>query len=314
MGNDTNNGEGSKCKRCRKEAKTGLRCVVCGNISHKSCLSSLKNILYLDELNINCCSDTSEATTSAPSAPECTIDEIRIKYLEELLVQKDLIISNQEIAIKALQGQVNLISKELSTHKIDQRTPKINVNNSSPVPNLVNNNKISEPPRFNRSPVNMNSNSGINSHKFTPAGVSSAIHEANTTSKCNDIINLNNTPSSNNRHYTPNLKPKNLLIGTLSDNNQNLKAAKLEKLKYFHSTNWKPATTVVEVKEYLKNIDPPVEVVQLNSRFPEKYSSFKIAAPDSVVHEVLRAEIWPQGIYLNEFFQSRYYNRQILQN
>ncbi|CAH1111977.1 unnamed protein product [Psylliodes chrysocephalus] len=269
MGNDANNLEGNKCKRCKKEAKTGLQCVVCGNISHKSCLPSLKNIIYLDGQNINCCSDTIENSTpivATTSAHDCTIDEMRIKYLEELLVQKDLVISNQKIAINALQGQVNLINKELTTLLNEQTVPKINQNqiNTHQIPHLVNNTNyrenISVQSRVEKSSVNRNNSS---SHTFTPTAVSSAVHEANAANICNDIIHLNkHTP---NLHFKTNQRPKNLLVGTMSDKDQNLKAANIEKMELFHSTNWKPSTTVNDVKQYLINIDPQVEGKLWNS-------------------------------------------------
>lgn len=222
------------------------------------------------------------------------------------MVQKDLIISNQKIAINALQGQVNLINKELTTLMNEQNVPKINQNqiNTHQIPHLVNNTNyrenISVPSRVEKSSVNRNNPS---SHTFTPTAVSSAVHEANAANICNDIIHLNkHTP---NLHFKTNQRPKNLLVGTMSDKDQNLKAANIEKMELFHSTNWKPSTTVNDVKQYLINIDPQVEVIQLNSRSPERYSSFKLIVPESVVEKVLRAEIWPQNIYINEFFRSR---------
>lgn len=303
MGNELNNDEPwNKCKRCKKPAKSGLRCITCGNISHKCCLPGIKNVVYIDSQTINCCaeiqsSSVNKESNSNPSREsnqnlgpnnDC-IAEIRIKFLEELLVHKDSIILNQEIAVKALQSQVDLLNEKLttiSTSIANKKDEYISVPGCS----TSHSNFTKSNPR----------------QKFVPANISAAIHEANATNICSEIINLNKTETAYATVLRKNIKPRNILVGTMCNGDQGLKAATtMSNVKYFHSTNWKPHTTLNEVERHLKKIDPAIEVEQLNSRNPEKYASFKVTAPTTVAPKLLRAEVWPESVFLNEFFRSR---------
>ncbi|CAH1106738.1 unnamed protein product [Psylliodes chrysocephalus] len=196
MGNDN---IANRCKRCKKEAKTGLRCIIFGAISHKCCLPSVKNIIYIDSQSINCCSDSSDnnsinsndSTTSNINIPTNSIDEIKIKYLEEILTQKDLVIKNQEIAIKALQSQVDML-KEVSSVKKNYGEYSNDRTNLSSLPSK------------NRQ-----------DYVITPKAVSSAIHQAETATNCRDIINLTKTEQINKPNFRANSRRKNILIGTI---------------------------------------------------------------------------------------------------
>ncbi|CAH1115820.1 unnamed protein product [Psylliodes chrysocephalus] len=302
MGKDNNPETASKCKRCSQGAKVGLRCVTCGNISHESCLKKLKNIIYLDNQTINCCSDISENNSAnnngtnglngLPSSSNLNeILELKLKHSEDMLTQKDLTIQNQQIAIRSLQAQIDFMNKEITQLK------KINSNQDT------SKTLVSSVPHISSDfPKDQNANIKRN-NTFSSATVSGALHQAAATGICLDIINLNkDQPVSTNSRFLN--KPKNVLIGTMHGTNPNLMAARQEIMKFFHSTNWSPSANADTVKTHLRVIDNRIEVFKLNSRAPEKYTSYKISVPASVVPKILNPEVWPEGVYLNEFFHA----------
>ncbi|KAK9751967.1 hypothetical protein QE152_g4611 [Popillia japonica] len=61
-------------------------------------------------------------------------------------------------------------------------------------------------------------------------------------------------------------------------------------------------TTTADVIDYLKtqNVDQ-VTCEQMQSKYPEQYSSFKISVPSAKLKEVQNPEIWPTGVKINRF-------------
>ncbi|CAH1106311.1 unnamed protein product [Psylliodes chrysocephalus] len=300
------------CVRCKKTVTTGIKCIKCGTLSHNSCLKSLKTVTFLSDGSVICCSDpdNSNNLSEVPKVQskvqeiiesrDNSVDKITIKYLEELMKQKDITIKNQEVAITALNEQIILLKKFNAMSSSDSK------NTCQPL-SIGNAEVWNTTQRRDRAPTKNNSseNSDGNS-KLTSAAIQTAVYNAEATSLCNDIINLNqrtSTTNSFNRNNTiKRTKPRNLLVGTSDDHT--LKAATYEVMTFFHSTNWNPDTTIDEVKSHLKKIDSKIEVKQLNSRFPAKYASFKVSVPKVSASTFLRPEVWPKGVYLNEFFRS----------
>ncbi|CAH1107832.1 unnamed protein product [Psylliodes chrysocephalus] len=178
------------CERCKNPAKSGLRCVTCGTISHNSCVPGLKNIVYIDNESINCCIDNNDLP-KIPSVVEHStenINEVKIKFLEQLLQQKDLVISNQEIAIKALQGQINLLTEDIVSLKSTAplRNDNRNTFQESSIPTISEG--IKNVPIANLKDIQGYANTTKKSvHTFITSDISSAVHQADAA---NEIIKV----------------------------------------------------------------------------------------------------------------------------
>lgn len=77
---------------------------------------------FLDNNTCICCSDENSKEESVSINDDSVTDKITIKYLEELIKQKDIIINtqkiairNQDIAIQCLNDQI-LLLKNISSH------------------------------------------------------------------------------------------------------------------------------------------------------------------------------------------------------
>ncbi|CAH1101751.1 unnamed protein product [Psylliodes chrysocephalus] len=281
------------------EVYSSVKITVPSDESDKILNSEVWPSYVIDSQTINCCVGTTENSSDLMSPnpsinpAKNSIDEIRITYLEEIIRQKDLVITNQEIAIKSLQSQIELIQNQASFHSQNSKYlneyTSINVNQS-------------------RNDAQSSSRQGPSwpASNLNSKHVSAAIHEAKTSSVCADIINLNKTNQSIKPNFRSYPKPKSLLVGSMRNDDQNLKAANVSTdITFYHSTNWNPNTVADDVRNHLKNIDDEVKVEQLKSRQPQLYASFKIIVPSTSAQKLLNTEIWPEGVYLNEFFRYR---------
>lgn len=308
-------------------------------MSHKSCLNVLKGVKFIDDATVICCSDTPidsaqgsvsseqnnvilntvNPVVSTPVNSTSGLEELKIKYLEELLRQKDLTILNQTIAINSLQEQVAYLKREIKSQentaidnvvtkgtcegdsyasKAKQGTQTISKNNNKNKDKNKSNNS------YNKAPI------------ISSTAVSHSVHLAQTQKVCQDLIYLNKdiqdpsgqaTPKDNVRTvHVPRRKSRNILVGDgkqLPDSNL-LKSAKVTELKYFHSTYWDPETDEGALSDYLRHFTTEVQVERLNSRNPTRYASFKISVPTAEAHKITKPEIWPNGVLLNQFFRS----------
>lgn len=313
--NNLNLPPNNKCKRCKNPVQNGLKCVACGTVSHKSCLNALKTVKFLSDSTVNCCSENYEdhaVTIPAIQASTSTneyiigtshVDDIKIKYLEELVQQKDLTIANQTIAINSLLEQISYLKQQLIIHEGYVHRPQ------TP--------KVLKPSYANKAAAKhtdsqANVPTQIKSCAVTPAAVSHAIHIAESSKICQDIIQLNQDDPVSSPHGTNYNKrshmtkrSRNILVGQAKNlpGNSLLKSAAT--FRHFHTTNWDPNTSEGVLLEYLKEFVPEVHIEKLASRQPSRYASFKVSVPFADVDKLTRPDIWPSGVSLNQFFRPK---------
>lgn len=289
------------CKRCNNSVVTGHKCRQCGVISHKSCLKTIKAKFY-DDSTVDCCHNqtapmksSNEVATNITIDIDKTVEQIRITYLEEIVRQKDLIINNQAMLIESLQAQISLLNREVSS----KAAIFTSSNNSSSYSKVTSNNKNLSEKNDQENGQKQNKKQGTSQ---SAAPVISAVHSATTSRLAQDSMNLANDKPPTTRRNT-----RNLLIGNAVDVEENscFKSAKYVRMKHLHVTNCDPGTTQEALSSYLKEIVPSAQVEGLISRNPSQYSSFKISLPSLDAHKILKPELWPNGVVVNQFFLSR---------
>ncbi|CAH1099601.1 unnamed protein product [Psylliodes chrysocephalus] len=289
----------NKCKRCGNSVTTGPKCIICGVMSHNSCLKMLKNTIIIDSKTSNCCNmdPVEEPIISLENSSENeSVDKIKIKYLEQIIKQNDLVIENQKIAICALQEQINYLK---CSNSFDPKSQIPAVTTLQPPAN------------------NPNSNSK-NMAKISTHAVSLAVHNAQCHAICDRYVNqhtnsLQSEADNVNNYYTSGRsgrRNRNLITGSGITTNCSLKAAIRTVYKHLHVTNMDPATSEQELLTYLKGVVPSIRVEKLNSRFPDDYASFKVSAPINDHHQLLVPEIWPEKVMINEFATSPRFRQQ----
>lgn len=93
------------------------------------------------------------------------------------------------------------------------------------------------------------------------------------------------------------------IIGSNSENVISLKQPL--KLAFLHVYKLHPETTVADVKNFLEPIFPEVQVEQLNSKYPNYYSSFKVIINETKLDAAMTPTLWPAGACVNRFFHPR---------
>lgn len=304
------------CVRCKQPIKVGLKCTRCGRLTHKACVKLLKNATVLDSSSIICCDNLPTVVDSCVASDPNVTDVItkndtndillvKIKYLEEIIKQKDLIIENQNIAINALTDQISLLKQsgrnDLTYSSVLQCQPAhgaVNRNTSSST--KLDESKVATP----SSSLSLKATLPI-----TTQDVSSAIHSIEARRICDNIINI----ESDRKVDRPlrSRKIRNVLVGNATEPEScPFKAASFLRLKHFHATNFDVCVDEQELLKYLRGFAPNVEVRKLVSRNPTRYSSFKISVPYEDVDKIVVAEIWPKEVVLNNFFRSKRLNNE----
>lgn len=290
--------EGNGCKRCNNPVGTGLKCRTCGTVSHRSCLKTIK-AKFIDDSTVDCCTNLTVPIRTADNTStninidvEKNVEQIRITYLEEIIRQKDLLIDNQGMLINSLQAQISLLNQQVSPQVVNALATV----NASSYAKVVSDNMSKALHKEENASIQ---NQKPNTSRIKATTVSHAIHTAQTSKLCQDIVNLTKDVQVNSKR-----NPHNLLIGKAESAQQStsFKAAKYTKFNHFHITNCDPATTKEALSSYLTEIVPEVQVEVLSSRNPTYYSSFKISVPSSEAPKILKEEVWPSGVVVNKFF------------
>lgn len=306
---DVNKDASNACVRCKQFIKVGLKCVRCGRLTHKGCAKLLKNATVLDSNRILCCGDlkTQDASTDVEliinddgKHVSCDVLNMKIRYLEEIIKQKDLIIMNQGIALDALKDQIHLLKQQSHVPSSHASQPKA-VNGKSTSKSASKLGDTVNLPGSACGPVTASSST------ITLQDVSNAIQNVETRRICNDLINIESDKKQMLKDKYPRAKKRrSILVGSgVNLEACPFKAASLEKLKHFHATNFDVNVDEEELCRYLKAFAPNVIVKKLMSRNPGRYSSFKISVPLDEVGNIQVPEIWPNEVVLNHFFLSK---------
>ncbi|KAG5884575.1 hypothetical protein JTB14_015416 [Gonioctena quinquepunctata] len=218
------------CEKCKNVAESGLKCINCGVFSHVSCLKHLKNIIYINESSVKCCemvlsevginenNHSDDLDLSFGSAIDNSSDSSKkeIHYLK-IIRQKDKLIENQNFTLKALCDQIDLLKRSTNNKHFNQLSAQ-QVTSQGEKRNLVDiPETIGECPASSTKPAHSailknpivsdkgkaiavssvpvvttlpNCSSLPRNSRISKKDVSAAIHQANSESKCREIIQM----------------------------------------------------------------------------------------------------------------------------
>lgn len=240
--------------------------------------------------------------------------KIEVKYMSELLIQKDQVIANQAIAIEALQNQIKLMNH--SPKSDDINTPK-DINSRQKVKSQQRNGnshvKNTDHSQIDKIEINeeRNSVSGVsyaskitdkkNINMNTNSQLISVSNESGHSAKKSEILEKNEwekvTYKKPKRHSN-----RTLVVGEFSSAN----VQGIEKMKTLHVTNLRPDVKKEDFQSFLlQKFSANVKCEPLNSRFPEAYSSFKVTIPISDYDKALIPSNWPNHASVRNFFRSK---------
>lgn len=178
--------------------------------------------------------------------------------------------------------------------------------------NIWNNDKVDKLVESKR--VGTRGSEGNDAKYIEPKQIFAAVHEAVTNTKFQEIINLesnkvaethNNWELVNRRRGRARKGRKHgdsAIVGT-SELSGKLKS--VPKTVSLYVTRLSPETSAADVGAQLMSRFPEIKAVEMPSKFPEIYKSFKVTLNRDNYEAVMAPEIWPAGVRVDRFFYRR---------
>lgn len=301
------------CKKCKSKVVNYVKCVVCDSFFHMSCAKKSKYD-FVTKTSVKCCDEpenihyTNDDTDSDFLDAMETIsvdDKIDIRIFKYIIKQKDLIIEELNDKIKMLSEQLgNQKTDATKTLVEDKKTinePCVSLTQTQPVA------AITKHPKDLKKSKNTN--------KISTEDMNSEILEIQTKLQCDKYINLDTSSGlceevvetdkkwmtvERNKHSSN--RRKNLVVGNFSGQSN---VEGIEKCLNLHVHNLKPDTTEDQLQTFLSKSFPGVTCVKLNSKYPEKYSSFKVSISKNFTDSIKNPSCWPKNAYVRYFLHRR---------
>lgn len=329
------------CRKCKKITQNGYKCVVCGSVSHASCVKLLKSVKIIDDKAILCCNVTDrsavgggnvDAALKSPLAAEGEIlnYSIEVHYLRQIIDDKNVIIKNQADLIESLKQQI-LLLKNVNT--VSKPPPPVRVNRKDGSGALHYASAVKDgrkvEPSYTKRGVKMPDEVGAGGLVCDAAVDELAVVRAAQLQRHRPVSTVGpaEVPEvakliddcQEKRDSSQGTKP---LIDGATGTKQRIKKRSGRPIigvkdvadggvsglraaktsRPFHITKLHPETTSEDLIGFLKPILPEVKVEKLDSLHPEAYSSFKIVAYEENQDRILDPSIWPAGCKINRFF------------
>ncbi|KAJ3647127.1 hypothetical protein Zmor_024663 [Zophobas morio] len=304
-----------QCRKCKNKVSNAWSCVKCHTYFHKSCalvVQEMNNkLIFLSNNELvcdKCCGDSNESVSSNSSTSSAQ-DVLKFLNSDEFsnLLNKmvDKAVSPLMIEIKKLRDEVQILKSNIfeknatretqySSLKLpcwddDRLSEKSSVLSSNEIEGnvfTISGNSDKKGPQKNLDKTSFKRNANLRSAVVED---NQNVYEPNKNAPVkSDITNA----TSKTRVM------KTLIIGTSQVTNENGDALEDRSNECVCSAN-----------DNMDNIQS-FELKQLNSKFPDKYSSFKLSIDFSLIEKVLDPSFWPIGIAVRKYFSPRSVRRQ----
>lgn len=330
------------CGKCKRAVSDSVPCVECGDVYHPSCLKyhllscrsqnkaktpdptgDLTNVFTFDQNGIDklCTNIKIAIENSFLSIVNNLEGEISsLKTANELLFNEVSYLRDQNKQI------IDMLQGKSDDKSIGNRAQKsyLNENNNNKKEKRINSDADSKP--ANKKLQRSHNLSGSSTNV-----VMSSIEEVSATSTKNKNNNkslnvniepvdvstsaaeeqgVNNFTTVSYKRSKHKRKPA-LIIGTAVKNSRTFISTPTHLLMSIHLTRVSTEARKEDIEEYiqeeLKILHPEsetfdIKLEKLNSRYPDKYSSFKITCPKIYYSNLIDNKFWPNGIAVKRYF------------
>ncbi|KAJ3652681.1 hypothetical protein Zmor_018625 [Zophobas morio] len=282
---------GAPCKKCKNKVVTGLKCETCSQMFHRSCAKLCTKIL--NDNTFKCCENSDQNISITDSDFWETLDgaEIDSRVMSYIIKQKDLIIEQQQQQIILLKSQLEKMTPMQSPMTSD-KNPEAKKNEAKPNINKKQGGK--EAQKTTLIPQNNNIT------KKTEKEIES--HIKNSESGKFPKAEWKVVSPKRKRSYR---KP---VVGCLPETSS---IQAIPRSAYIHVYRLHPDTAAEDLKNFLNQKVSVKEVVKLDSKHPELYSSFKVGVDYVELESAMNPELWPKGACVNKFFHWIAHNKQV---
>lgn len=327
------------CKFCNKPAVNKIvKCVVCESSFHRYCCDK-KRIEITINNTINCCvltqnqegqfggssSDgifalTQDTNTEEPThQPRNVLEmELEIVFLKRLLEEKEKIISDKCVIIADKHCIIQLQQREIDMLKsvvkgrgnnrvvFPPKVTTVGIENFD-VDDIdgVNKRTVSDGEVDVNAPGSSYDRPGVSSVTATPEVSVSYAAVVENNNKPNNISRVNNQKWAQPETRMAVTRKRRKRDGVVGTGQSRVDVKTVPKKSLIYVSRFAPETTAESVRGIVSGLCPEVECERVQSKYPQYYSSFKIAVNDSNKELIMDPEVWPSGIYINKFFRSR---------
>ena len=140
----------------------------------------------------------------------------------------------------------------------------------------------------------------ITTQQITTKHIASAVLQAETQAKMDEIINL-----EDNDGFQPYVNRKRRRNAPIIGQKVNSAGSALKiprQVSFLHVYKLHPETTPDDVLSIIKPVCPEAECDIINSKYPKLYSSFKVTVNKDNIDKALNPSVWSMGTYFNRFF------------
>lgn len=267
----------------------------------------------------------SETTSSQPPASAENMLRKEVQLLRE-------VINCKEVLINEMQGKINLLYDHIDLLKSISQTamgPTSSSQNPKHSTNPLHQNSRVERDAFstkneshepNKLPIdgetkpmknkNVNDKQTKNvssSQKISNEVLSKALLEAQTATKLNEIIYATDDSKETSKEWSTakTRKSHRKTSGIVGKSKQVTEIKTAPRKSFLHISRLSPETTVAQITKVVKQTFPEAVCEQLQSKYPEHYTSFKVTIDLENFEKALNPELWPSGTYVSRFFQKR---------
>ena len=226
---------------------------------------------------------------------------IELKYLKQIIKEKEAIIFNQKVIIKDKEEIINLQKQQLSS--LPKNIPREFIAPSNGTINNISN--------LSKKSPKAGAEIKINKH-----GVStSTVSQSRTPAKqqillrtSQEAVDENTLPQDKDKHPVRQSTLQQQQDDWKIQRNRHPRGNK-PKQKSGVIGSLKTSTTLTvavnDMNNYVKSYFPEAVCEAVNSKHPETYSSFKVTIDFNNLDGAMIADILPYGAFVNRFFQKR---------
>nr|CAI5861723.1 unnamed protein product [Callosobruchus analis] len=258
--------------------------------------------------------DASEVMSPC-SSMECKLQNCEFSFIKKELLSKDRLIANLEARISDQCELINLYKATKGTNienHCDRSSDAPSKNSTqNHIASSSNANKNSVVPCTNPQTVRttVKHNTRVISNVPQPSvrthNPIKAKDVAESIAEIQPKANHQSTGGNNSKEEFTEVVHKKRRPVIVGKNTLNCSLKTSDTLAFLHVYKLHPETTADDVKNYLCQMFPKVKCEQLNSQYPNYYSSFKVTIYKDHLEQATEPSIWPNGACVNRFFHRR---------
>lgn len=298
------------CKKCNVKVASGIKCVKCESYFHPSCAKRCAYVKIVDEV-LTCCVRTNEIQTLDDNDDNLDQEEVP-KIFKYILRQKDTIIMELREKIQILKEQLELQKELLKLKGVDPKIDEVNERIVQKADKPIDRQKSTLKKIDKQTPADLKT-STLKQSQLALLRAKSNLGSDDTPLDNNDVTaeasqtqtnQPNNTTWSKVVQRRPHGRPSRKVPQIVGESTiSSLKVA--PRKGFIYVSRLAPDTTADEVCELLKPEFPEVTCHQLETKYPQYYSAFKVTVHLHNFETALKPNHWPSGCYVTRYFHRK---------